>query len=304
MSNQEKIDQYLNYRLSASEIEENQFPKDLQHIVDTVATFEPPKSISNDEAWSKISQQIEKSAEGKGRVVPFKRLAIYGAAIAATLVILIGIIGFLRPKEITISASEDEQLSFYLPDGSNAILLPNASLSYMSSPLGSNRAVTLDGEAYFYVIPGNPFSIETAEGNVNVLGTTFKVKAASDVFEVSCYSGKVSVSAPDIDGTMVLEKGQGVMKTSEVAFSPFEVFVEQENQEDGLIIFEKVQLNQVVLKLQEQFSVRIKVPSDILNRKFDIYYPPDDLTEALSIISKTTGLTYQYINDRYIELNH
>ena len=65
-------------------------------------------------------------------------------------------------------------------------------MSFSESFFGT-RNISLEGEGYFEVTPGNEFTVSTSHGVVTVLGTSFGVNSSGDDFIVKCYTGKVKV---------------------------------------------------------------------------------------------------------------
>jgi ferric-dicitrate binding protein FerR (iron transport regulator) len=92
------------------------------------------------------------------------------------------------------AAANGEMYAFSLPDQSQVLLNAGSQASFKSWDWSSNRAVSLQGEAYFKVAKGQKFTVETNLGSVTVLGTQFNVKARDNRFEVTCYEGKVQRS--------------------------------------------------------------------------------------------------------------
>ena len=79
-----------------------------------------------------------------------------------------------------------------LPDGSQVYMNHNSSISYQED--FNLRTVTLAGEAFFTVLPGESiFTVETAHGNIEVLGTEFNVKTTSDQVAVDVKKGLVEL---------------------------------------------------------------------------------------------------------------
>ena len=80
---------------------------------------------------------------------------------------------FLYPSEnVTSFVNDSSSVSYHaLPDGSAVSLSPNSKMEFGSD--ADSRDVNLNGEAFFEVKKGVPFTVNTANGNVSVLGTSF-----------------------------------------------------------------------------------------------------------------------------------
>ena len=137
------------------------------------------------------------------------------AKIAAIGIVLLGftfLINQLTSKNlITQYAAKGEIKKLFLPDGSQLILNSNSSVTY-SSDFENNRQLNLKGEAYFKVIknPKKPFTVETTQFKIKVLGTSFTVKAYANYGNtVSVLSGKVKVNSKgNSDKNFFLTKNQ------------------------------------------------------------------------------------------------
>lgn len=130
----------------------------------------------------------------------------------AAAILLISSIGLLyRNSVVTIkpianlitnyNTSAAERKKITLPDGT-VILLNAKSKLQLNKNFGiNNREVTLVGEAFFDVThdKNNPFKVITADFNINVLGTTFNVKA---------YPDEATSEAVLIKGVIVMESNR------------------------------------------------------------------------------------------------
>ncbi len=108
----------------------------------------------------------------------------------------------------TLNTPIGGQYSVTLPDGSRVWLNSSSSLRYPVAFTGKERAVELQGEAYFEVkhIDNNtplPFIVKTGDAEVQVLGTRFNVNAYKDekAMKTTLLEGAVMVrSSPSLAG--------------------------------------------------------------------------------------------------------
>ena len=113
-------------------------------------------------------------------------------------------------RDVTVRA--DALTELVLPDGSEVTLAPGAEIEYRRGLWGDVRAVRLDGQAAFHVrADGRPFRVETFNATVEVLGTTFDVRAwghaAAPETAVALVEGSVRLA--DAQGrAVVLAPGQ------------------------------------------------------------------------------------------------
>ncbi|MEJ7558352.1 MAG: FecR domain-containing protein [Pedobacter sp.] len=97
----------------------------------------------------------------------------------------------------TITTPNGGNYQVILPDGTDVILNAASSLTFPTSFKGAERAVTLDGEAYFEVTKNEafPFKVESGKQTVEVLGTHFNINAYHDepIVKTTLLEGSVKV---------------------------------------------------------------------------------------------------------------
>ena len=95
----------------------------------------------------------------------------------------------------SVQAPQGTNSRISLPDGSQVWLNAGSTLSYRSDFNRSSRDIGLSGEAYFEVThnPRRPFVVEFEGGEIQVLGTSFNVKAYrdDDIVAVTLDEGRV-----------------------------------------------------------------------------------------------------------------
>lgn len=140
------------------------------------------------------------------------------AKIAASLIFLVASVYMiydqsdkLSTQPISVSTGLNERLHITLPDSSKVFLNSGSKISYPEKFTRDGRNVTLEGEAYFDVIPNpeKPFIITTQNTETVVLGTSFSVKAYpnEDIEEVIVETGSVSFGNSNIQKNIVLMPG-------------------------------------------------------------------------------------------------
>ena len=176
--------------------------------------------LDKDALLLNIQEQIsmEKAGSGKGRELSFFRK--YAAILIIGLVL--GSAGFYlgivrqfvqKPAMLEFRGGADGKAEYLLPDGSRVSLNANTVLIYPESFSKKERRVSLSGEAYFEIRhdDAKPFLISAAGVEIEVLGTTFNVKAnPGDPFiETVLVAGKVRISRMN----PVTRKSQSVILT-------------------------------------------------------------------------------------------
>jgi transmembrane sensor len=177
-------------------------------IVRSLSFVETPVSDAQKDAlWSRIDALTTEEAAERRPGTRLRTLLPYlAAAMLALAISFYFIFAFQQPT--TLSTAAAESLIYDLPDGSTVTLNAGSTVSFHKRTWAKNRAIQLEGEAFFEVKKGSPFTVSTHAGSVEVLGTSFNVDSYDEAFSVACYTGKVKVKSPA--GTATLTAGQKV----------------------------------------------------------------------------------------------
>ena len=176
-------------------------------------TLEPAfNEDSIDESWNRLNIRTTlQSAGKKNKEAGVSRINFRKFAVAATILVLIGISSFLGIQLISllkydqtmyeISVPLGARTNITLPDGTNVWLNAGSNLTHRSDFGRNDRSVSLTGEAYFDVSPdGNSvFKVNTRDLDIKVYGTQFNIKSYpdEDVTETTLVSGLVEISITD-----------------------------------------------------------------------------------------------------------
>lgn len=164
------------------------------------------------EGYSEDMLKAVTARTGKGRVRPMR----FALSAAAAILILAGVgllfketrhdgprtpaIAARVAKWLTHTNATGRQVTWTMPDGSTAILYPNAKIQYRED-FGryEKREVKVEGRAFFEVVKDEhaPFIAYADKIKTEVLGTSFKVINDDSEVEVVLFTGKVRVNAPD-----------------------------------------------------------------------------------------------------------
>ena len=167
------------------------------------------------------------------------------------------------------STSHYERLTVRMNDGSQVILNTGSKITYRKDFDPGQRAVTLEGEAFFVVEKdkSRPFSV-TANGVVTTaLGTSFNVNTRLDKageVEIALVEGRVKVHKDQEKGNktptaLFLNPGEKLAIGSESPRLSSFNFKETIGWKDGIIYFESIPFEMVVSKLQNSYNVDIEV---------------------------------------------
>ncbi|PSL48982.1 FecR family protein [Chitinophaga niastensis] len=165
--------------------------------------------------WLGLEGKIQETTNtGIYRMKPW----IWRGAAAVLLFVILGVGGqyLLHSKktyQLEVATNIGKVQHLILPDGSQVWLNANSQLQYNNWKPGKAREVVLNGEAFFDIKQqaGQPFIIHTRAVDINVLGTSFNVKAYPEdaTTETTLLTGKVQVVMKQEQGRKIqLEPSQ------------------------------------------------------------------------------------------------
>lgn len=241
--------------------------------------------------------ESEKQIRHLTRTSPVRRY-LWPAAIAASLLLVLSYIFLIRPNAQLVSYQTlaAQKLEIELPDGSMAFLNASTSLEYNEESFIEDRQLRISGEAYFEVKKGSSFIVNSQNGSVKVLGTTFNVFDRDALYEVHCFSGKVSVLYDDKNPEMTLIKGDRVKVENDILVerSSNEVYDGLPDWKQGQSRFMNSSFLEVVSELERQFSIELILPPELKTLEdYNGGFAHDDLTKALDIISSSVSYDYK-----------
>jgi len=170
---------------------------------------------------------------------------------------------------ITFINEQPRVIRHQLPDGSTVWMHSQSSIRYPKTFYPDRRLVTFTGEGFFDITKDKkrPFSIQSGEMVIKVLGTSFNVKAPSEqkVFQVSVVTGRVEVSAPDKEQkqqlVVLMPKQEAFFETGtrKLVSSSVVPQTKKEIYEPVSVAFDQTPLNHVVAQLEKRFNINIKM---------------------------------------------
>jgi transmembrane sensor len=219
-------------------------------------------------------------------------------------------------NEIIVPLGEKAQI--ILSDGSHVWINSASKLKYPVKFGEISRDVTLEGEAFFDVVKkhGKTFVVNTRDVKVNVLGTAFNVK---------CYPGDKKTQTIVVRGEVKVEEVNGnqkaiIIKPNEMAtlreqtttsqhVSQTPQFtvnkVDPENLvswKDQLLVFAGETFEDLAVKMERWFNVRIKIDNDELkSERFNGKFVHNETVyQVLEAIKITTPINYKVEKDTII----
>ena len=244
----------------------------------------------------RIWEGIDEATTQEAIIVPQRRINWIPYTVAATVALLLAFF-FLNPNRQleTVMAPLASTQSVDLPDGSSVAINAGSEIKYNAKKWNQERRIKLKGEAFFDVEKGNPFIVETPQGDVRVLGTSFNVDSYDGSFSVRCYTGKVEISK---DGQKMMltsgKAGQWVSNQFEmIDFNPDNT----KDWRDGVFEYSSAPLAEVFSELERQFDVAIEAPNDILNRAYTGFFTNTQIDSAMYLVTWPMRLEYELRGD-------
>jgi len=251
------------------------------------------------------------------RIRPFRWLKV-----AAVFLVAAGSIVYWRYRdrpESTALASLMEKKNakgtrsiIQLPDGSKIWLNADSKLRYPEIFKGGNREIYLNGEAFFDVAknPEHPFIIHLANGTVQVLGTSFNVRAYDNepVVETSVTTGRIAF----------IPKYHTTRKTQDTVFlapdhkASYKYTMEElstvitSGKEDkawteGRLIFRSKSMDEIGVELERNFGKKVTfVDEEPKAFIFTGSFENNSLDEIMFYLSRTKNFSYKITNSELL----
>ena len=260
-----------------------------------------PLPAQQDRMWTEIAARTRPSPqESVQRAWPKLRLLQFAPqqrawyAAAAVFVVLLGIswLVVLTNTAQVIAQAGDTVETVVLADGSEVTLRPHAEL-VMIRQSSDQQVVQLSGEAYFDVVhnPSRSFVVEAADGQVEVLGTTFSVRTWGGQTEVFLASGRVRFSHRTTGAAVELSPGQRSQTTAAQEVTAPSAAVPEESLDwmVGSLVFDRRSLEDVISELSYHFDVTIEVPPTSATETISGQLTLSSLPQSLSDLGYILG---------------
>ncbi len=254
----------------------------------------PP--YDEEKAW----QGLQSKQQGQQhRIRQMRILRIAGGIAAAVAVLIVLYLLFPRTEHLIVPAGE--QLAFTFPDGSSVVLNAGSSLRFTPGQWRRIRRVTLNGEAFFEVVSGSPFEVNTEQGIVRVLGTSFNVFSRDKAFRVACFEGTVETRSTANDPEPeVLQAGDGVLYNGIAKRRLDQPLQERPDWLLGEISYTDTPLTEVFQEAERQFGIKIDYNGPNLNYNGPLSLKDPNL--ALRVVCESMNLSFTFISDKEVQI--
>lgn len=297
-NNDDFIKDWMEGKVSRDEIKKRRdagdaFVDEMDALISHSSKMRVPETVTQEEAWERLSAKLTDQPKEKARTVNLNRWIPLSIAASVSLLV----IAFFVFRSTSVSTQLAETKTYQLPDGSEVILNADSKMAFNRWTWNNDRKVTLQGEAFFNVVKGSSFTVETDHGDVTVLGTSFNVNARPSAFEVACFTGKVRVSNDAHE--IILTKGLYTKLRPEGLTDATTFNVKQATWRTGDFYFDGAPLREVIAELERQFDVDIVFEGDA-TRLYTGYFSKKDLDQALDMIFKPMSLTHSRVDNNKI----
>jgi len=300
--------------LNSSE-ENQQIFNEYKKIWEKVKTSEPETIPDFEFFWKNLSNKMyhdNLSDSEKSNIFPIFNLILRHRWLVAAAVLIITITFLVLYQNQFYSEGTEsyytrnaERRLLILPDSSKVQMNNASQVSFSNSDFDSERIVKLSGHAFFSVKKnGKPFVVKTENAQINVIGTSFDVKARNNITRVIVQSGTVEFAAENkTDNKIILRANQ----MSECIGYSLPQHPKTVNTKyllgwlDNKLVFESTPLKEIVKELERVYDVKILLASrDLWNIKITGEFKNQKLEKVLEIICMTSDLKYELKNDIYI----
>lgn len=302
-------DAELIFEEAKTEIGFMQIAKEMDDAWESIQVVD--NSDTDKQQYRQEAKQLLKKIKQKNRF-PLSALFRKYSAIAAIL--LLAILGtyFLISKKkqqpilyTEIKVPYGERKEIRLPDGSSVTLNAGSYMRYPTDFMSEERLVEIDGEAFFDVTkdPRKPFVVKTQDVHIQVLGTSFNVKAynADEELSVCVQTGKVDVGLDETciillpDEELVLDKVKNEFKKRKQKADNVKSWI------GGTLHFNRTPVRSVIKELERIYNCKI---SFVEGAEYDDYiYGEHDnktLEAVLSSIQYSTNIKYKKQGSSYL----
>ncbi|MCT4614618.1 MAG: FecR family protein [Marinifilaceae bacterium] len=256
-------------------------------FLDTLPEIEIKYSKSKEQVWLEMQDKMNETKQ-------FNLVSKVKYLVAACVGILIASSIFISLQSVNVYCPKAERLSHILPDNSIVELNAHTKISYNKFLWKFRRKLNLNGEAFFKVTKGSKFSVYSDKAVTSVLGTSFNIYSRDSKYNVTCYTGKVSVESLVNNKKEIIKPQEKIILTEKSELkhsnlaSPEKTAVWTKNK----FQFTNQNLIDVINELNIQYDVDIQLKTKeeyLYTGNFD---KTESVDEILHLVCKTFGLVF------------
>jgi len=274
--------------------------------------------VNQTHLWNRLEQFINEEdslfepASSKGKWIQLlnRKVLTVAASVALLFVFTFLFLDEFQPQEKAKLVQSDIPLlekvneagkksTLKLPDGSTVILNSKSKLIIPEKFIGNTREVTLEGEAYFEIVPNAemPFIVNTSGAKVRVLGTAFNLRnfTSQENAVLNVVEGKVKFTGDkDQSNLLVTAEKAAILNTTTGKITSIDFNEDAVAWSRGELVFKSASFNEIINTLENWYGVKIEVNKKvILQNGFTGRYRNASLKEVLNGISFSVNFDYE-----------
>jgi transmembrane sensor len=288
-------------------------------------------------------QAQEEIAEGPSveppRVKTTFRKLLWASAIAASLITAVFLLKDINTENVSrkanaqniVSTKRGSKSKIELPDGTQVWLNADSRITYNENFHGSQREVSLSGEAFFDVVrdESRPFIIHTSTIDVKVLGTAFNVRSYDNEknTETSLIRGSIEVTlvkSPDKtkiilkpNDKLIVNNSKGQVLDDSIAGGkrmdiPMTLARINYKHSDSIAVetlwvknrlaFDGEALEDIALKIERWFDVKVTITDEKMKRgSYTAFFEDENLQQVMEALQWTGKFKYS-INKKEVTI--
>lgn len=243
---------------------------------------------------NKMLETIFATPKQQPKVIPLFQKTFFKVAAILLVFISIGYFYTSNLPEIIV-AENNEKKEFLLPDNSEIVLNTGSKIEYKKNNWDTNRNLNLSGEAYFKVAKGKKFTVQSNQGNVQVLGTQFNVNTNNELLKVVCYEGKVQVVQNNTK--IILNPTESVTFKNGKIIENIKINHLSPSWLNNQLTYSNTSLEKLIVDLNNQYKIKIKNVNLQNNQLFTGNIPANNLDVAIKIIASTYQIQFTKVNN-------
>lgn len=279
------------------EANEEEFMK-LKKLMDTPVASPDPASFDAVGAWDNIEPKLG----GASLLQSLSRKTVLIVSVAASLLLaVVLVLPYLSDgssnEVLQYANNGTAERHILLPDSSEVLLYPKATLAFNIKSTDKIRLARLRGKAFFKVKKqhGASFRVETDVMNVVVMGTSFLVDAAKEgCYGVYVKTGKVRVTT-ERESVVLEENGKAEIVNGRLragVVSPSDAVFGNDDTEVSMV-FTNEPITKVVKEIEDNTGIRIELSEGLGDNLITTRIDGADGHEIASELAFVCGCKYK-----------
>lgn len=246
---------------------------------------------SEADVWADLQNKMPDKPAGKSRRLG-GRVTQYAAA--AVLFVLVALGAVVSTYTKTVTCLPGNHLVATLPDGSRVDLNAGSSLKYYPLKWKLERKLLFEGEGYFNVQKGKKFTVISANGTTQVVGTSFNIYARDENYRVTCLTGKVKVNSGNNRAVLLTPNNHAELKEGKLVVKKMFNAEEAVSWTNNKFFFAGRPLQEVIDEIERQYAVTIHLQPELKDRNFGSNFSKKyNVEEVLDFVCKPMKLKFE-----------